>query len=158
MVTFEVGNAWFALDRDEVARVAPVPRLTRPPAAAEAFAGFMRFGAELIAVLRTHVILGLNGPPQPRLYDHLVLLRSVQPKTALSVDRVSDVINTDGLDWGPVEEGASHRDCIVAEFRSRGRTILSLDIHRLLSEFERERIGHFHEEEQRRRSVFGDTA
>ncbi|MEX0644604.1 MAG: chemotaxis protein CheW [Parvularculaceae bacterium] len=158
LIIFEVGDARFALDRDAISRVAPVPRLTKPPAAPEAFAGFMRVGDELVAVLRAHVVLGIDGPSQPKLYDHLLMLRDVSPSTALAVDRVTDVIDADHLELMPVAAGGSHRECVVAEIRGLGRPILSLDLNRLLSDFERDRIRHFHSEEMRRRSAFGDSA
>ncbi len=158
IIVFDVGDVRLALDRDAVLRIAPVPEFTRPPAAPEAFAGFMRFGAELVAVLRTHVVLGVDGPVRPRLYDHLVILRGSEPMTALAVDRVSDVIDAGRLEVTLISSGASYRECVVAEIRGHGRPILSLDVNRFLSDYERERIRHFHAEESRRQGVFGDAA
>jgi chemotaxis signal transduction protein len=156
IVVFKVSKSRFAAPHHAVKRLAPAPRLSAPPNAVPALAGFFQYGPELISVLNFYILFDLPGQREPRLYDHLILLRRPSPRIALLVDRVSAVIKPKADELKFVTPGHSRRDCIIAEVRGYGDPILLIDIQRVIAGYERERTLHFEDQERRLRNAFGE--
>lgn len=157
-VIFESGGSRLALRRKTVARILPAPRLKRPPQAPAALAGFFGYGPDIVTVLRFEELMGGAAAEAPALYAHIILLNLEGPLVALLVDRVSDVLEADDRDRRPVPEESTHRGSVVAEIETRRGSALLLDPARIIAEYERDRVRHFHEEERRRRHSLGDAA
>ncbi|MGE0410317.1 MAG: chemotaxis protein CheW [Amphiplicatus sp.] len=158
IIVFQSGRTRFALARRDVLRIAHAPRLTRPPSAPAPLAGFALWGPDLVAVLRLGVLLGVEGPEMAGLYDHMLLIKGGAPRAAFLVDQATDILDADRLDRRPLAEEETHRGLVVAAICGRGDPILLLNLDRLLSDFERARLRHFHDEEARRRAALGDAA
>lgn len=158
LVIFDSGGCRFALRRDAVSRILPTPRLTRPPQAPGALAGFFAFGPDVVTVLGFAALTGGAEANAPGLYDHVILLKGDGPLIALFVDRVFDVVEADEKSARPVASGGSHRDCIVATITTRKGDVLLLDHARMIADYERDRVRHFHAAERERRRSLGDAA
>lgn len=157
-IRFHAGGSHFAIDCGEVHRLVPVPRLAMPPGAPAVLAGFFSYAEELVCLLKLSALLDLPGPADPRLYDHIILLRGHEPRIALLVERVVSVFERGSHDVRQLATGLSHRDCVTAEVDHAGETIPLIDPKRLISEFERECVTHFLSEEERRRSAFEEAS
>lgn len=156
-VIFQAGGARFAIRGDEVVRILAVPRLSVPPAAPPALAGFFAEGDELVCTLRLSVLLDLTNPEEPGLYDHLILLRRDAPRIALLVDRAQSVLEAGKQELRPLTQGLTHREFITAQLSRDGETIPLIDTERLISEFERGCVAHFLAEEERRRRILAEA-
>lgn len=157
-VIFESSGSRLALRRKAVARILPAPRLTRPPQAPAALAGFFAYGPDIVTVLRFEALMGGAAAEAPSLYAHIILLNLEGPLIALLVDRVSDVLESEDRDRRPVPDESTHRGSVLAEIETRHGSALLLDAARVVTEYERDRVRHFHEEERRRRNSLGDAA
>ena len=157
LISFEAGGASFAIQASAVSRVLPVPRLTLPPCAPAALAGFFCYGGELVCVLKFCALLDLPCPAKPGLYDHIILLRDQAPRIALLVDHAVELFEPGDGAVVPLATGLSHRDSVAAEITRGDETIQLIDPRRLVSDFERECAERFIAVEERRRGAFAEA-
>lgn len=157
-VIFESGSSRLALRRADVARILPTPRLTRPPQAPAALAGFFAYGPAIVTVLKFEALVGGESAADPALYSHIILLNLEGPPAGLLIDRVSDVVEANERDRRPIPKEATHRGSIVAEIETRRGGALLIEPALVIADYEKERVRHFHDEERRRRNAFGDAA
>lgn len=158
LVIFDSGGSRFALRRGGVSRILPAPRLTRPPQAPGALAGFFAFGPDIVTVLGFQALIGGAAADAPGLYDHIILFNGEGPLIALLVDRVLDVVEVDEKTARPVAPGGSHRNCVIATEETRHGDVLLLDPARMIAAYEKDRVRHFHDAERKRRRSLGDAA
>lgn len=156
-VCFEVGRVVFAVPRDAVAEVLPLPLLSRPPGAPAAVGGLFDVGGELLIAVHLDRVLGLAAA-EPGLYAHLIRLAGDDASIALIVDRVWRVVEVAPADVRPVEAEETFRGCVVGEFQAEdGQLIHVLSCERVLDERERQRLAEYRELEEARRAAFEES-
>lgn len=137
-VTFTCGSKACALARDDVSRVAPLPRLARPPVSAPVVAGFLNLAGEPLAVIDAAQLWGLSAAPSADpLYRHVVIVRG---RLGLLVDRVTDVRALDLAGASAPGADASLNGCVALIVEASSGPIFVLDADRFLTEAESERV------------------
>jgi purine-binding chemotaxis protein CheW len=156
-VCFEVDDVVFAVPRDAVEEVLPLPLLSRPPGAPAAVGGLFDVGGELLIAVHLDRVLGLAAA-EPGLYAHMIRLAGDDASIALVVDRVRRVVEVTPADVRPVEAEETFRGCVVGEFHADdGQLIHVLSSERVLNERERQRLADYRKLEESRRAAFEES-
>lgn len=156
-VLFRIAGEAFALPSTAVAEILPIARLATPPGLPPVLAGFLNLDGAVVAVLRAHILLELDGDPAG-LDAHMLHLRDAEPATAILVDRVTSVEPVDDSDARPVATDQTFRDGVVAEIDGFDHPVHLISIERLLSDGERRKLAFFAEAERRHLAQFDDVA
>lgn len=134
----DVAGQALALAGSTVREVLPLPHLHAPPALGGPLAGLLDLGGDAIPVIDLAALLGLRDPTAPNLYAHLVL--AADGRTALLVDKVSDLVQAADADVQPLDGERTFNGCIDARLAVRDRLYDRLDLPRLLTVEESERV------------------
>lgn len=134
LCAFRVGGTTFALPVEDVREILPPRDLTPVPCARTEIAGLFGLRGEIVTAVDLRVrfgaaFWGLDGP-----HVHLIVAGG-EHLTSLIVDAVEDVVSgTDLLPEDlPERLRQRHRGAVVAMHRGAGRTLLELDLRRILA-------------------------
>ena len=157
-VAFRVGSLTLALPRERIGRIISIPALGRPPGLPSAIEGILDLAGRAVPVIRLDRLLGL--PPILRHpYQHVVVLREIEPVVALLVDRVTGILRIPSEAESPLPPTETFNDCVTALYSAPDSTqIHLLSPERLLSERERLALIDFQATEQRRLAELRSTA
>jgi purine-binding chemotaxis protein CheW len=124
--------------------------LARPPGLPAPLEGILNMAGEAVPVWRLDRLLQL--PEQrPGLYSMLILLKGVSDcRTAMLVDRVSEILSVPEGALLPVGAKDSFNACAEAEVSLKGQVIHLLSVGRILLVQEREALSGFQAMAQRR--------
>lgn len=139
LIVFYVRQQSYALPLDCVQEIVPVPELITLPACPEIVEGFLRLEGEALAVLRLDRMLGFE-PATNHLFTPLLVLKGLDPRIALLVDRVHCVKEIANKTIVSVSDSSSVNDCARGVTDIDGRMTIVLDHQRLLLEQEQERL------------------
>jgi purine-binding chemotaxis protein CheW len=121
----------------------PMAHLERPPGIPSAVDGILNLGGSAVPVWRLDRLLQLSGKP-PGLYSMLVILKGVALKgvagcrTAMLVDRVSEILSVPESALLPVAAKDSFNGCAEAGVSVKGQVIQLLSMPHILLRQERE--------------------
>ncbi|HWQ52358.1 MAG TPA: chemotaxis protein CheW [Bryobacteraceae bacterium] len=142
LLLFEIAGENCAIPAGRVAEIVPIPALARFPGSPSVLEGVLNLRGTAVPVIRLDRLFG-RQPSHPGLYAHVVVLRDTNPRSALLVDRVLDVVAPLPDAYRPVAEQNSFNDCAVAEVEVAGRAVHVLSPDRLLLNKERQVIVEF---------------
>ena len=118
-----------------------MPDLQAPPAAGGPLAGFLDLGGVPVPVVDLARLLGVParaGPEDDDSYRHLVL--AADAATAFLVDRADDLVVVPNAAIRAVAETRTLNGCVAAEITLGDRMVHVLDLARLLTAEERQRL------------------
>jgi purine-binding chemotaxis protein CheW len=124
--------------------------LARPPGLPSSLAGILNLAGHAVPVLRLDRLLQL---PEmlPGLYSMLILLKGTSDcRTAMLVDRVTEILSIPESALLPVGSKDSFNACAEAEVSVNDRVIHLLSLARILLQQEREALIEFQTMAQRR--------
>lgn len=139
----DVAGEAFSLAQSAVREVLPLPHLHVPPATGGPLAGLLDLGGAAIPVIDLAALLRLRAPTMTDPYAHLVL--DAEGTTALLVDRVIDLVQIGDADVQPLDGEKPFNGCIDARITVQDRLYDRLDLARLLTVRERERVAAYAE-------------
>ncbi|MCJ2079935.1 chemotaxis protein CheW [Methylobacterium sp. J-090] len=137
----DVAGVPCALARASVREVLPLPDLHAPPAAGGPLAGFLNLGGVPVPVVDLARLLGVPARAEDEAddpYRHLVL--DMDAAMAFLVDRADDLVVVLDSAIRPVDESRTLNGCVAAEIAHGGRMIHVLELARLLSAEEHQRL------------------
>ena len=150
LLVFHLAGHLAAIPLAEVESIAPMAHLARPPGLPSPLEGILNLEGRAVPVWRLDRLLQLPEKP-PGLYSMLILLKGISDcRTAMLVDRVSEILSVPGSALLPVEAKDSFNACAEAEVSDKGRTIHLLAPARILLQREREALREFQTMAQRR--------
>lgn len=141
LLLLDVAGSPCALVRTSVREVLPLPDLHAPPATGGPLAGFLDLGGVPVPVVDLARLLGLparDGAEADDPYRHLVL--AADATAAFLVDRVEDLVVVPSTAIQPVAETRTLNGCVTAEITLGDRMVHVLDLARLLTAEERQRL------------------
>ncbi len=153
LLTFHLAGQLAAIPLETVERIAPMAHLLRPPGLPAAVEGILNLAGTAVPVWRLDRLFHLPEQP-PGLYSMLILLKGIADcRSALLVNRVSDVLAVPPGALVPVAPSDSFNGCAQAEVSAGGQVIHLLSPERILLEQERAALAGFQAlAEQRLRS------
>jgi purine-binding chemotaxis protein CheW len=114
--------------------------LERPPGTPSAVDGILNLGGTAVPVWRLDRLLQLPGKP-PGLYSMLIVLKGdADCRTAILVDRVSEILSVPETALLPVAAKDSFNGCAEAGVSVKGQMIHLLSMPHLLLRQERETL------------------
>lgn len=154
ILVLRVAGHSLAIRQSDVEEILPLPRLTPLPEAPPILLGVFHLAGAVVLVLPLAALLGLAGPAEGiALYHHLLLLRprDGEPRLALRVDRVTDILNAAPALLPP---GESFNDCVEGDLRLDGGLVPLISGERLLTVYERTRMVAFAARQAERAEAF----
>lgn len=147
LLVFHLAGERAAIPLEHVQRIAPMAQLARPPGLPAPLEGFLNLAGAAVPVLRLDRLLGLpeHGPG---LYSMLIVLKD--DRTALLVDRVSEIVSVPESALLPVGTDHSFNACAEAAVSVRGEVVHLLSPTRILLEKERASLSEFQAVAQQR--------
>jgi purine-binding chemotaxis protein CheW len=128
----------------------PMAHLERPPGIPSAVDGILNLGGSAVPVWRLDRLLQLSGKP-PGLYSMLIVLKGVSDcRTAMLVDRVSEILSVPEAALLPVAAKDSFNGCAEAGVSVKGQVIHLLSPAQILLRQEREALTGLQAAAQRR--------
>lgn len=150
LLVFHLAGQLAAVPLAEVERIAPMAHLARPPGLPSPVEGILNLAGRAVPVWRLDRLLQLPER-SPGLYSMLILLKGIADcRTAMLVDRVSEILSVPQSALLPVEAKDSFNACAEAEVSIKGRMIHLLSPARMLLRQEREALTEFQTMAQRR--------
>lgn len=150
LLVFHLAGQLAAIPVAEVESIAPMAYLTRPPGAPSPVEGILNLAGTAVPVWRLDRLLQLPEQP-PGLYSMLILLKGISDcRSAMLVDRVSEVLSVPESALLPVEAKDSFNACAEAEVSVHGQVVHLLSPARILLRQEREALSEFQKMAQRR--------
>ena len=142
-LVFHLSSQLAALPLGAVESIAPMAHLARPPGMPSALEGILNLAGAAVPVWRLERLLQL--PEQrPGLYSALIIMNGIAScRSALLVDRVSQVLSLPESALLPIGAEASFNACAEAEISHNGKIIHVLSPNRVLLEQEREAMAGF---------------
>jgi len=150
LLVFHLAGQLAAIPISGVERIAPMADLARPPGMPSCFEGILNLAGIAVPVWRLDRLLQL---PQrrPGLYSMLIVLKVVSgSRTAMLVDRVTEILSVPESALLPMEAKDSFNGCAEAEMSVKGHVIHLLSPRRILLEQEREALAEFQAMAQQR--------
>ena len=157
MLLLRVAGQTLAVRQVEVAEILPLPRLSPLPEAPPILLGTFQLSREVVFVLPLAGLLGLAGAAEGvPLYHHLLLLPAApgQPRLAILVDRVTDLVSAAQQPLSPAE---SFNGCVDAEIRVEAELVPVVALHRLMTAYEAARLQAFAVRQSLREAAFGSA-
>ena len=150
ILVFHLADQLAAIPLSDVESIAPMAHLARPPGAPSPLEGILNLAGKAVPVWRLDRLLQLPERP-PGLYSMLILLKGISDcRTAVLVDRVSDILSVPESALLRVGAKDSFNACAEAEVSVEGRIVHLLSPGRILLEQEREALTEFQTTAQRR--------
>jgi purine-binding chemotaxis protein CheW len=159
VLVFHLAGQAYALPLEEVQEIVPMAELSRPPGMPSALAGFLNLGGCAVPVLRLDRLFGLREQ-DIGLYTPLLVLRQVENRVALMVERVSDLRTLPAEAILPVPPDHSFNDCAEGIVLVEGpgnsyhacadRVVVVLSAGRILLEKEQQHLAELQDREQAR--------
>jgi purine-binding chemotaxis protein CheW len=150
LVVFHLSGQLAAIPLENVARIAPMAQLARPPGLPTPIEGILNLAGMAAPVLRLDRLLALPEQP-PGLYSMLILLKGVSTgHIAILVDRVSEILPLPESAFLPVGEDHSFNACAEGVVSVRDEVVHVLSPARILLEQERAALSEFQATAQRR--------
>lgn len=145
-------GATLALPIERVAEILPLAELANPPSASAVVAGTVNVAGVAVTILRLASLLGLDEPPMT-IHCHLVRLNGVEPPVALLSERSETILDAADVSLSPLADGTTFNGCVRAELISGDAVVAHLlDVDRLLTEEEQQRVADYADRAQRRLS------
>jgi purine-binding chemotaxis protein CheW len=140
LLVFHLAGQLAAIPLAEVESVIPMAHLERPPGLPAAVDGILNLGGSAVPVWRLDRLLRLQGKP-PGLYSMLIVLKGVADcRTAMLVDRVSEILSVPETALLPVAAKDSFNGCAEAGVSVKGQVIHLLSMPHILLRQERETL------------------
>jgi purine-binding chemotaxis protein CheW len=149
LLVFHLADQLAAIPLAEVESVIPMAHLERPPGLPSAVDGILNLGGSAVPVWRLDRLLQLPAKP-PGLYSMLIVLKGAADcRTAMLVDRVSEILSVPETALLPVGAisgmaaspgGDSFNGCAEAEISVKGQVIHLLSMPHILLRQEREAL------------------
>jgi len=150
LLVFHLASQLAAIPVAEVESIAPMAHLVRPPGLPSPVEGILNFAGKAVPVWRLDRLFQLPEQP-PGLYSMLIVLKGISDcRTAMLVDRVSEILSVPESALLPVGPKDSFNACAEAEVSFKGQTIHLLSPARVLLRQEREALTEFQTMAQRR--------
>jgi purine-binding chemotaxis protein CheW len=150
LLVFHLAGQLAAIPLAEVESVASMAQLARPPGLPLPLEGILNRAGKAVPVWRLDRLLQLPEQP-PGLYSMMILLKGDSDcRTAMLVDRVSEILSVPESALVPVDKKDSFNACAEAEVSLKGQVIHLLSTGRILLEQEREALSEFQAMAQRR--------
>jgi purine-binding chemotaxis protein CheW len=140
LMVFHLAGQLAAIRLAEVESVIPMAHLERPPGIPSAVDGILNLGGSAVPVWRLDRLLQLPGKP-PGLYSMLIVLKGIADcRTAMLVDRVSEVLSVPETALLPVAAKDSFNGCAEAGVSVKGQVIHIMSLPHILLRQEREAL------------------
>lgn len=145
LLVFHLADQLAAIPLAEVESVMPMAHLERPPGIPSAVDGILNLGGNAVPVWRLDRLLQLPGKPLG-LYSMLIVLKgavlkgSADCRSAMLVDRVSEILSVPETALLPVAAKDSFNGCAEAGVSVKGEFIHLLSMPRILLRQEREAL------------------
>jgi purine-binding chemotaxis protein CheW len=140
-VLFAIGEGLYALPREAVREILPLPRLWRPPGAPASLAGMLNLGGDAVPVLSLRALFQIPGEQAPNPYQHILLLHGLGETLGLLTDQASDVIYVEKAKLKLLAPAETLNGCAEAELDVGGGIFAHvLSPGRLLLQEERVRL------------------
>ena len=143
LLVFHLAGQLAAIPLAEVESIAPMAHLARPPGLPSPLEGILNLAGKAVPVWRLDRLFQL--PEQcPGLYSMLIILKGIPDcRTAMLVDRVSEVLSVPASALLPVGAKDSFNACAEAEFSVKGEIVHLLSPARILLQQERDALAGF---------------
>jgi chemotaxis signal transduction protein len=150
LLIFHLAGQLAAIPLAEVESILPMAQLARPPGAPSLMEGILNLAGTAVPVWRLDRLLQLSEEP-PGLYSMLILLKGTSDcRTAMLVDRVSEILSVPESGLLPVGAKDSFNACADAAVSVNGQVVHLLSPARILLRQERETLAEFQGAAQRR--------
>ncbi|WP_051092915.1 chemotaxis protein CheW [Methylobacterium sp. 77] len=136
----DVSGVTFAMLRASVSEVLPLPHLHPPTLPGTLLAGFLNLGGGTVPVIDLRRLLALPASLEREGNPYRHLLLAADRRTALLVDRVSDLTSIDPASLRALAADASLNGCVTGEIAQGESVIQVLDMERLLNAEEHRRV------------------
>jgi len=150
LLVFRLAGQLAAIPLAEVESVMPMAHLERPPGMPSAVDGILNLGGSAVPVWRLDRLLRLPGKP-PGLYSMLIVLKGVADcRTAMLVDRVSEILSVPETALLPVAAKDSFNGCAQVGVSVKGQVVHLLSMPHVLLRREREALNELQAAAQQR--------
>ena len=150
LLVFHLAGQLAAIPLAEVESIAPMAHLARPPGLPSPMEGILNLAGKAVPVWRLDRLLQLPELPLG-LYSMLIVLKGISDcRTAMLVDRVSEILSVPESALLPVGANDSFNACAEAEVSVKSQTIHLLSPERILLKQERAALAEFQTMAQRR--------
>jgi purine-binding chemotaxis protein CheW len=152
----ELARQLYGIPLREVQEVVLMAQLSGPPDLPAVIAGFLNLEGEAIPVLRLDRMLRLAERPAG-MYTPLIVLRGLDGRLALMVERVNRIRAVAEEAVLPLPENHTFNDCVEGMVTEGERVLLLLAPARLLLEKEQQCLAELLDREQERLLAMGEA-
>lgn len=133
-VNFQVGSEYYAVSINNVIEIVKVPRISFLPSSGVYFMGLMNLRGNIIPVVDTHKLFGINPLPENDA-ARIIIIEVGRSNLGFLVDSVSQVIELDesDIDQPMVTLEVERTEYITGEATIDGKLVAVLDIDKLVN-------------------------